>query len=77
MNTPQVVDTVVLTDGEVELARHAMRGWLGRIRLDYRRNVRRGDERHAQFCAEKFDTALDLYERLGGDPDRVVDIEDT
>lgn len=75
-DAPRVVDVVILDEGETVVAKISVRMYLGNLRGAYRRNVRRGETEHAARCVEKFDRALDLYERLGGDPDQVPDIAD-
>ena len=74
---PQVVEsTVVLVDEEVAMAKNAVKRHLTRIRSAYRREVRAGRPHYAASTLRRFDAYLDLYERLGGDPDEVRDIED-
>ncbi len=71
---PQVVDVVILDADEIHIAAVSVRMYLANLRSTYRRNVDRGLEFYAERCVEKFDNALDLYERLGGDPAQVLDI---
>lgn len=73
---PQVVEqTVVLVDDEVLMARTAVRKYLTKIRTNYRNDLRKGQRHFAGTELRRFDDYLDLYERLGGDPDEVRDIE--
>lgn len=75
--SPQVVEsTVVLVDEEVAMAKNAVKRHLTRIRSAYRRELRNGNGHYAGHSLRRFDAYLDLYERLGGDPDEVRDIED-
>ena len=76
MSTPQVVNVVILDEDEAAIAAVAVRMYLANLRATYRTNVRKGLEIYARRCVEKFDDALDLYERLGGDPDQVLDIDE-
>lgn len=71
---PQVVDVVILDADEIHIAAISVRMYLANLRGTYRRDVNRGLDVYADRCVEKFDRALELYERLGGDPDLVLDI---
>lgn len=73
---PQLVDIVILDEQETRIAAVAVRAYLGDMRATYRRNISKGEQAHADRCIEKFDRALELYERLGGDPDAVRDISE-
>lgn len=72
---PQVVEVVILDEDEAHIAAVSVRTYLADLRGKYRRNRARGLDYYADRCVEKFDNALDLYERLGGDPAEVLDIE--
>lgn len=54
----------------------SVRMYLAHLRGTYRRNLSRDLDVYANRCVEKFDNALALYERLGGDPAQVLDIAD-
>lgn len=73
---PQVVQIVILDEGEALMAAIAIRTYLADIRAAYRRNVKRNQTAYAELAVAKFDRYLDLYERLGSDPDEVLDIHD-
>lgn len=77
VDSPRVQDlTVVLVDEEVFLARSAVRKKLVELRKKYVQDHRRGRPQYAEAKLRGFDAYLDLYERLGGDPDEVRDPED-
>ena len=68
--------SVVLADDEVLMARTAVRKYLQKLRNNHRANLRRGRDHFAETQLRRFDDYLDLYERLGGDPDEIADPQD-
>ena len=69
-------EQIILTGDEIEIAQRAVRLLLLRCHMNYRQNARKGRATQAARNLEKFDDALDLFQRLGGDPDSVLDPED-
>lgn len=67
---------ITLTGPEVEVARRGARLLALRYHMNYCQNARKGKALQAERNLERFDAALDLYERLGGDPDTIRDPED-
>ena len=67
--------SAVLIDDEVLMARTAVRRYLAKMRTSHRREIRQGKTHFAETHLRKFDDYLDLYERLGGDPDEIRDPE--
>jgi Na+/phosphate symporter len=65
-------ETVILVDDEVQRVRVAVRNYLQKLRGDHHNRLRRGKP----TSMTRFDTYLDLYERLGGDADEIRDPED-
>jgi hypothetical protein len=73
---PQVNMAVILTEDEAGMAKVAVRYYLGKVRKSYRQDVAKGLMEYARIKEERFENALDLYERLGGDPDQVLDLDE-
>lgn len=67
---------ITLTGPEVAAARRAVRLLALRYHMNYCQNARKGKAAQAARNLERFDEALDLYERLGGDSDTIRDPED-
>ncbi|NUO57258.1 MAG: hypothetical protein HOV78_11370 [Hamadaea sp.] len=73
-----ITQSVVLVDDDVLMARTAVRKYLTKLRNNYRAALRNGGREHyAGTHLRRFDDYLDLYERLGGDPDDIADPEIT
>lgn len=70
--------SVILLDDEVLMARTAVRKYLTKMRNNYRNDLRKSGRGHfAMTKLKRFDDYLDLYERLGGNPDDIPDPDQT